>query len=341
VRPSPVWWAGPTDRAGRRQIAYDGRPVGRCPLQLHFGFDGWQAPTHDVPFEPSDDGTWVAEIPEVDGHVVIDCVIKAGDRCDNNDGADYRLWITTPPVDCHLHVRNAGSARMGLAALHTALASAGIANGLVSWQANSIVDRLVVNVPWLLPLVWVVPGRTPLRDVRRRLAAGHCGLKLHPSFDRFAADDPRLDPYLNLAREFRVPVAVHSAPGPSDPDLIRRLAERFPTVPVLLYHTYLGPPEGRRRAARHAQRLSNIYLETSWCSSDEVFRLLEEVGPDKVLFGSDAAVDGPRHFVHRPPNVEGRQTYNNALLSIARELDRDTVRQVFRDNTRRLFGLDG
>jgi predicted TIM-barrel fold metal-dependent hydrolase len=138
-----------------------------------------------------------------------------------------------------------------------------------------------------------------------------------------------------------VPVAIHSAPGNADPDRIRRLAERFGSVPVVLYHTYLGPPWGRRRAARHAQRQPNLYLETSWCGSGEVLRLVDEVGPERVLFGSDGAVDGPRHFVQRPPNVEGRQTYNEVLLAVARELDATSARMVLRDNTSRLFGLTG
>jgi hypothetical protein len=43
--------------------------------------------------------------------------------------------------------------------------------------------------------------------------------------------------------------------------------------------------------------------------------------------------------VQRPPNVEGRQTYNEVLLALARELDPAAARMVLRDNTRRLFGL--
>ena len=189
--------------------------------------------------------------------------------------------------------------------------------------------------------MWVSPGGPGVDDVRRRLADGAVGLKLHPSYDGYPADSPGLDPFLEVAAEAGVPVTVHTAPGPSDPDLIRRLAERFPQVPFVLYHTFLGLPEGRRRAARHAQQLSNLYLETSWCRAEEVRRLIDEVGPDRVLFGSDAAVDGPTHFVRSPPNVEMVETYNEGLLALARQLPEETLRALLEDNTRRLFDLAG
>jgi hypothetical protein len=181
-------------------------------------------------------------------------------------------------------------------------------------------------------------GRLVLDCVVRDLAAS-AGLKLHPAYDDYPADTAALDPYLKIAAEAGVPVTVHSSPGPADPDLIARLAERFPAVPFVLYHTFLGPPEGRQRAARHAKRLTNVHLETSWCASDAVERLLDEVGPDRVLFGSDAATDGPSHFVRRPPNIEMRENYNGSLLRLAKRLKPAVTRNLLEDNARKLFGL--
>jgi uncharacterized protein (TIGR03086 family) len=212
-------------------------------------------------------------------------------------------------------------------------------HGLVSWQDNQFVDTMTEGVSWLTRLVWVSPGGPGADEVRQRLADGAVGLKLHPSYDEYPADTNGLDPALRVAAETGVPVAVHTAPGPSDPDLVRRLAERFPEVPFVLYHTFLGPPEGRRRAARHAQQLTNLYLETSWCRSAEVRRLIDEVGADRVLFGSDAATDGPVHFVRSPPNIEMVENYNQSLLTLARQLPRETTRALLEENTRRLFRL--
>jgi predicted TIM-barrel fold metal-dependent hydrolase len=144
---------------------------------------------------------------------------------------------------------------------------------------------------------------------------------------------------MEIAAQMGCPVACHSAPGDADPDHIRRLAERFPTVPVILYHTYLGPTEGRRRATQHVREQDNLYLETSWCGWREALRLVEETNADRVLFGSDASVDGPHHYCRHPPNVEGQETYNEGLVPLVRELGPERARKVLGENARRLFGI--
>jgi uncharacterized protein (TIGR03086 family) len=338
----PLEWISPVgERTPGGRVRYRGSLAGSDrPLHLHLGFDGSPPPFSDVVLEREDDGSWTAEVPDTEGHVLLDCAVATSDDdWDNNAGANFRLWVGLDPVDAHVHVRSPGLDSMGLDSLRIALASGGMTHALVSWQDNAFVDEATRGLSWLTRLVWVRPGGPGVDDVRRRLAEGAVGLKLHPTVDEYPADAPGLDPFLEVAAEAGVPVAVHTAPGPSDPDLVRRLAERFPQVPFLLYHTFLGPPEGRRRAARHAQQLPNLYLETSWCRSEEVRRLLDEVGAERVLFGSDAAVDGPVHFVRSPPNIEMTENYNQSLLLLARRLPAETLRALLEDNTRRLFGL--
>lgn len=335
--PSPLTWSSPL-AAASREVRYAGQLAGRPGLLLHHGYDGWQEPL-DVELEPAPDGTAVGTLDELDGVHVVDCVVTDGTDYDNNHGADYRLWVGEPPIDAHLHATHDGLDPMGFGAVCVALASAGIERGVISWQDNAAVDALVGEATWLRRLTWVVPGVTPVGELRRRLMAGSVGVKLHPAHDEYPADDRRLDRYLEVARELEAPVAIHTAAGRSDPDLIRKLADRHPGVRVVMYHTFLGWPEGRRRAARHAAEHGNIWLETSWCSSDEALRLLDEVGPERVLFGSDGAVDGPWHFVRLPPNLEGRETYNQALLRLACELPADVFAAYSRGNAQELFGL--
>jgi uncharacterized protein (TIGR03086 family) len=334
------WLAPPAERRRHAKVRYSG-PLARSGhrLVLHLGHDGWSSPA-DVAMERLDGGAWTAEV-ETEGRLVLDCVVRdeGSSRCDNNDGVDYRLWPALDPVDAHVHVRERGNGSLGFDSLRIAEYSGGFTHAVVSWADNRFVERIAADVPWLSRLVWVSPERTSVESLRAWLDDGAVGLKLHPAYDNYPADTPALDPYLTVAADVGVPVTVHSGPGPADPDLIRRLAERFPSVRFVLYHTYLGPFEGRRRASRHAQELPNLYLETSWCGSGEVERLLDEIGPDRVLFGSDAATDGPAHFVREPPNIELSETYNRVLLRLAQRLPPDVLRKLLEANARALFAL--
>lgn len=322
------------------QVVYRG-PLEGNDLRLHYGFDGWQEPVHETKLETIEPGFAVSEPLAVAGHISLDCVVTDGSRWDNNLNADYRLWIDFEPLDAHMHVSGRGAGELGLTSLRTAMASAGIGYGIVSWFENRSLDRLKGLANNLFPLVWVRPGETSVEEVRSRLTDGFIGIKLHPTVDDYRADDHDLDQYLEIAAEIGCPVACHSAPGDADPDHIRRLAERFPTVPVILYHTYLGPTEGRRRAAQHIREQHNLYLESSWCGWREVLQLVEETNTERMLFGSDASVDGPHHYCRHPPNVEGKETYNEGLVPLVRELGPDVARQVLGDNARRLFHLNG
>jgi hypothetical protein len=288
----------------------------------------------EVPFDDAEPGLAVTAPIEVEGRRVIDCFVRAGDAWDNNAGADYRLWVSLDPVDAHLHCDGHGPGPIGQATLETAMASAGMHTGIVSWSHNGRPPTIGLH-----PLVWVRPGLTPVEEVAARLADGFAGLKFHPTVDGYRADDGRLDAYLDVAASADRPVAFHSAPGDADPRYISRLAERHPDVPVILYHTYLGPPDGRRRAVGHALRLPNLYVETSWCRWRAVARFVDQLGPERVLFGSDASIDGPHHYRRQPPNVEGRETYNDGLLNLVTALGPDASQAVMGGNARRIFGL--
>jgi Amidohydrolase/Starch/carbohydrate-binding module (family 53) len=255
------WLAPPAQRAGAAAVRYTG-PLARGgrKLVLYHGYDGWSAP-REVPMERADASSWIATV-ETEDRLVVDCVVRddRSSRCDNNENADYRLWVGLDPVDAHVHVRAPGRDALGFDSLRCAIYSGGMTHALVSWGDNHYVEQIAAAVPWLTRLVWVRPGRPSVDSVKAALDNGALGIKLHPAYDMYPADTPALDPYLRVAADAGVPVTVHSGPGPADPDLIRRLAERFPTVRFVLYHTFLGFPEGRRRASRHARELPNLFL---------------------------------------------------------------------------------
>ena len=319
-------------------VAYTGPLAFRAGAKVRYGFNGWVGEKLESPAEPHSPGIALATLEGLNGRSAVDLVIGAGHDWDNNHGTDYRLWTDLNPVDSHLHAASRETDRLGLGALNVGLGSAGISRGIISWRDNQAVDSLVGGDARFSRLVWVDPGQSSPKEVADRLAAEHVGLKLHPGVDDYPADDPRLDSFVEQAARANTPVAVHSGPGNSDPAKIARLAARFPTVPFVLYHTYLGLPRGRRKAIRLARDQENLILETSWCSWDAVEQLIGALGPERVIFGSDASVDGERHYSIR--NLGGRETYKEVMCWMVERLGIETARAVLGDNTRRLFRLE-
>jgi len=84
---------------------------------------------------------------------------------------------------------------------------------------------------------------------------------------------------------------------------------------------------------------ARLTLSCAARAAGEAERLLDEAGPERVLFGSDAATDGPDHYVRRPPNIEMTENYNIGLLRLARRLRPEVTRKLLEDNARTLFGI--
>src|SRR6266852_6891601 len=134
AKPRTISWLKTKENGSSTlQIAYRG-PLSGPDLRLHYGFDGWQEPVREVKLDQVQAGLAVTESLNVDGHLSLDCVVTDGRQWDNNSDADYRLWIRFDPLDSHLHVSGRGSGELGVASLQTALASAGIGCGVVSWM---------------------------------------------------------------------------------------------------------------------------------------------------------------------------------------------------------------
>lgn len=131
---------------------------------------------------------------------------------------------------------------------------------------------------------------------RSHRAPGFVGIKIHPSFARVAADDPRYLPVWELAREHRLPIVSHtwsvSSYNPvqalSTPGRFEAMVQRFPEVRFVMGHSG-GRGEGRLEALRMAGQYPNAYMDISGDMMDRHF-LEQMVGAgvaSKILFGSD------------------------------------------------------
>ncbi len=152
---------------------------------------------------------------------------------------------------------------------------------------------------------------------------GFAGLKLHPvgTFQPPAA--PATVRLTRGAAELGVPVLFHCGDeGLTTPTAIEGLARQVPEARIVLGH--MGGYFHAEEAIEVAARNPGIYLETSATPyPDRIREAVEELGAERVLFGSD----GPG----APPRLEVRKVLLSGLTAEAQAM-------VLRENAIRLLG---
>ena len=178
-------------------------------------------------------------------------------------------------------------------------------------------------------------GKAAVAELRRSVGElGLRGLKLHPSCQGFAPNDPRFRPLYEAASELGVPVLFHTGTtglgagvpggggiklGYSRPILLDDVAADFPGLTIIAAHPSWPWQDEMLAVAQHK---TNVYLDLSgWSpkrwSPDLVRNVL---GPlqDRALYGSDypfitfAKWLDAFHTYDVPPDVEEKILVGNA-----------------------------
>lgn len=143
----------------------------------------------------------------------------------------------------------------------------------------------------------------PAEELIRDLDANRLkGVKVHPAFQSFRLDDPRLDKIWS-ALEGRFTVTIHVGKvGAHDdgsgctPAMVRSVVERFPGLEVIGCHFggFMLLPEAEEQLLGQP-----LYLDTSWPPStaelepERVRDLILRHGPERIIFGSDWPMASP------------------------------------------------
>jgi hypothetical protein len=153
----------------------------------------------------------------------------------------------------------------------------------------------------LLPYCTIGPRR-PERAVRAQLeeyiASGRfVGIKLHPSLQRTVVSDPAYEMAFQYAEAHAVPILVHTWEGDgfASPDMVADMAAKHPGAETILAHS-AGAHTGMARVIALAHKHANLWLEISGSTQPwgAMERLCEELGAERVLFGSDLPFLDPR-----------------------------------------------
>lgn len=112
-------------------------------------------------------------------------------------------------------------------------------------------------------------------------------IKLHPMGHNISPLSPRCDKLYEAARYYRLPILVHTGLGTpfSLPSLLIDPARRYPDVTFILSHA--GFAIYTDEAIVAAKTCDNIVLEPSWCPTYSVRKMVDQLGADRILLGSD------------------------------------------------------
>lgn len=166
-----------------------------------------------------------------------------------------------------------------------------------------------------------------LDDIESR---GLRGIKLHPDFQEFRIDDPKLMPFYRAVHRRGLPVLFHTGDKRKDFSSPRRLAgllDRIPELTCIAAHLG-GYTEWE--AARECLSGPNVYVDASsslgFITREEALKSIYHFGTDKVMFGTDFPMWRAGEELERFFGLGLSEKENRAILY---------------DNFARLYKLDG
>ena len=161
-------------------------------------------------------------------------------------------------------------------------------------------------------------------------------LKFHPYHSAVPFDDPRIESYMDLAETYELPVITHTGSSNCDNvDRVLRMAKRHPKVKFIMAHLGLGTDN--QRAIEIAAEVPNIYGDTAWVPMLSTIQFINQVGPDKLLFGSDTPIDGPDTYAQN--RMGQRSMYQDYFNELPKYISKENYDKLMYKNAQKIFGL--
>ena len=183
-------------------------------------------------------------------------------------------------------------------------------------SSNMAACASVRGHPEILPFVCIDPWVLRPQEARDHLVDmvenhGARGIKLHSVSQRFFMGDERMWPTYEACVELGVPIVAHSGRNLaeqqfSEPRAFAAVYERFPDLKLVMAHLGNG---SWRQTRELAEAFPNALFDTSevteWYdarlapSPAELAQLIKDVGPDRIMLGTDFPWWSLSHCVER------------------------------------------
>jgi uncharacterized protein len=138
----------------------------------------------------------------------------------------------------------------------------------------------------------VDPRADPVAEIRRCLAAGARGVKLHPRAEQFDLDEPGVRDIVALAEEEHLPILLHAGRGiPALGAHVLEFAREFPNARFILAHCAVCD------LAWIWQRIHeypNVFFDTAWFSAADQLAVYSHIPPGQILYATDIPFGTPQ-----------------------------------------------
>ncbi len=188
----------------------------------------------------------------------------------------------------------------------------------------------------LVPLVSFHPDMEEPMDIlmEKYISDGAKGIKLHPMAQGFDPGDERLEPVYKMSAEASFPIVFHCGRvsnarlnNYADIDMILPVIKKYPDIPFVLTHMADG---NIGDVFKTADMFENVYFDTSivitgyppllkvneqsWPDNEVVEYVINKVGAERIIFGSDYPWGSPGHDLDRFMGMEIEGQQKNMIL---------------------------
>jgi uncharacterized protein len=178
--------------------------------------------------------------------------------------------------------------------------------------------------------LWISPIREGGLSllIEDKCPSGYVGIKLHPYADNYDLTIPLLNSVIEAAERWQVPVAIHTGNRGCSPKSIERCFPKSFSCPLLLFHS-----RPFQESVAVARQLPSVYLELSFSSPKNLCQAFEEIGPERIIFGSDY----PTAAIYYK-GFDVLEFYHQNLLEFIEVSERYGItKQFFNENARKIF----
>ena len=153
---------------------------------------------------------------------------------------------------------------------------------------------------------WIKPATEGMNEELEQLIRENRdivkGIKVHPFHSNTFFHSERMEPYVELAQKYELPVMSHTGGcEAADAKYVYEMALKYPKVNFILAHMGLGTDN--KEAINFMEKAENLYADTAWVPVTSTIEIIKRFGSKRIFFGSDSPIDGVDTYYY---NREGQ-----------------------------------